>query len=349
VTEDTASTDPGQLVPALLSEYGEAVRVVLCDYLRPKEPRRHLYSLVADYPRRGGRMLRPSLCIATARAFGAGLDDAVRTAAALELLHNAFLVHDDIEDGSDQRRGRPTLHAQHGIPIAINVGDALTLLGLRALVDNRKALGLRLAMRVLEEALRMAQETVEGQAIELGWRQDNANHLEDSDYLEMTLKKTCWYTTIFPSRAGALIGTRDEIDLDRFTRFGFFLGAAFQIQDDLLNLVGDGRRYGKELGGDLLEGKRTLMLIHLLRTAASEERTRLDKLLGVARNERSAAEVRWIRERMDDHGSLDYARGVAHALAGAARHEFALVYDGLPDSRDKRFIGALPRWVLERS
>src|SRR5512143_438066 len=129
-----ADAECDTLVPALLREYGDLTRVALCEYLQPREPRRHLYNLVADYPRRGGRMLRPSLCIATARAFGAAPDDAVGTAVALELFHNAFLVHDDIEDESDERRGRPTLHALHGIPVAVNVGDALTLLGLRALL-----------------------------------------------------------------------------------------------------------------------------------------------------------------------------------------------------------------------
>ncbi len=82
----------------------------------------------------------------------------------------------------------------------------------------------------------------------------------------MVLKKTCWFGTIYPSRVGAIIGTRDSIDLERFVKFGFFLGAAFQIQDDLLNLVAD-KRYGKERDGDIWEGKRTLMLIPLFNEA----------------------------------------------------------------------------------
>ena len=100
-----AESRADDLVPTVLREYGDATRVALCEYLRPREPQRHLYSLVADYPRRGGRMLRPSLCIAAARAFGARLADALHSAVALELLHNAFLVHDDVEDDSDERRG----------------------------------------------------------------------------------------------------------------------------------------------------------------------------------------------------------------------------------------------------
>jgi geranylgeranyl diphosphate synthase type II len=341
--------NPSAIVPSVLKEYGDATRVALCAYLRPREPRRHLYSLVADYPRRGGRMLRPSLCIATARAFGASLDDAVGSAAALELLHNAFLVHDDIEDDSDERRGQPTLHALHGVPVAVNVGDALTLLGLRALMDNRDRLGPLLTLRIMEEAERMARESVEGQAIELGWRRDNACRLSDADYLQMVLKKTCWYTTIFPVRVGALIATRGAADPDRYLRFGFFLGAAFQIQDDLLNLEGDKDRYGKEIGGDIWEGKRTLMLIHLLRQASNRERQLLASFLTKTRRERSAEEAQWIRERMTFHGSLEHARQVAHGLAGAALHEFSLAFAEVPDSKDKRFIEALATWVIERT
>jgi len=337
------------LVPTMLEEYGEATRLALCEYLQPREPRRHLWSLVAVYPRRGGRMLRPSLCIATARAFGGKVERAVRSAAALELLHNAFLVHDDIEDESVERRGRPTLHALHGVSVAINVGDALTILGLRALIDNRSTLGPRLTMQILEEAERMARETVEGQAIELGWRRDNAMHLVEADYLEMVLKKTCWYTAIFPSRVGALIGASEARDLDRFIRFGFFLGAAFQIHDDLLNLESEDSRYGKERNGDILEGKRTLMLIRLLGSAGPADRERLRSFLETPRIDRKADEVDWVRERMDVMGCLEHAHAMAHALAGAALHEYSLLYAAVPDGRDKRFIEALCTWVLDRT
>jgi geranylgeranyl diphosphate synthase type II len=344
--------DDGQtsaLVPAVLDEYGAVTRQALARYLAPRPPERHLYDLVADYPRRGGRMLRPSLCIATARAFGADLDDAVHVAAALELLHNAFLVHDDVEDESHERRGRPTMHALHGVPIAVNVGDALALLGLRALMDGRTRLGPRLTMEVLEEAERMARESIEGQAIELGWRRDNTTTLSPSDYLQMVLKKTCWYTTLFPMRVGALIGARGEVPLDRFLRFGFFLGAAFQIQDDLLNLAGDPVRYGKELAGDLEEGKRTLMLIHALTAASPEDRARMETFLAASRAERSTTDVTWMADRLDACGALDHARQTAHALAGAASHEFETLYASVPDSRDRRFIAALPAWVLARA
>jgi len=341
------STTP-PIVAETLEQYGSLVRAALDELLREGEPRRYLYDLVADYPTRGGRMLRSSLCIATARAFGAEVEDALNSALSLELMHNGFLVHDDIEDGGEQRRGRPTMHLLHGVPMAINVGDALVVMSLRPLLANVGRLGPRLALRVLEETERMARESVEGQAIELGWRRDNTLHLQDEDYLQMILKKTCWYTTIYPTRVGALIATRDNTDLESFVRFGFFLGAAFQIQDDLLNLVGNPETYGKELNGDIREAKRTLMLIHLMRHATPLERARLTEALAAPRDERRDTDVAWVRQCMDSYGSIDYARQIAHGLAGAAMHESQLLYSGLPDSRDKRFLEGLATWMLER-
>jgi geranylgeranyl diphosphate synthase type II len=341
-------TDAARLVHTVLDEYGAMARSASRRYLRPPEPRSYLYELAADYPQRGGRALRSSLCISSTRAFGGSASAALNSAIALELLHNAFLVHDDIEDGSEERRGSPTLHELHGVPIAINVGDALAVMSLRPLLENRTTLGPRLALRVLEEASRMATESVEGQAIELDWRQNNALVLDEADYLRMILKKTCWYTTIYPCRVGALIGSRDGAPLDRYLRFGFFLGAAFQMQDDLLNLVGDHTAYGKELWGDIWEAKRSLVLIRLLQVARAEERIELGRILGLDRQGRTQRDVHWVRERMDAYGCIEHARQVAHGLAGAALHEFETAYADVPASRDKDFIHSLPSWVIER-
>jgi geranylgeranyl diphosphate synthase type II len=342
-------SDPAELVREVLEEYGAAARIGLARYIGGGEPRRHLYDLTADYPTRGGRSLRASLCIATGRVFGASLEEAINSAVALELLHNAFLVHDDIEDESEERRGRPTLHQLHGVPLAINAGDALAVMSLRPLMENRRTLGPALALRILEEAERMARESVEGQAIELGWRRDNVVDLGEHDYLHMILKKTCWYTTIYPCRVGALIGSRDGVDLDRYLRYAFFLGASFQIEDDLLNLTGDPVRYGKEINGDILEGKRTLMLIRLFQTARPAEAETLRQLLGQERGRRGTDDVLWVRRRMEAYDCIGHATRVAHGLAGAARHEFETAFAGLPESRDLAFMRALPTWVIARA
>jgi geranylgeranyl diphosphate synthase type II len=329
----------GALVQEVLGEYGTLVRERLGRYLPRGEPRSYLYELLADYPRRGGKMIRSSLCIAAARSLGASVEEALPSAVAIELMHNALLVHDDIEDASDERRGTPTLHALHGIPLAINAGDALGLLSLRPLKDNIHRLGLG---RCGDRAHGVG--STEGQA--WAWQRDR--NVGDEDYLQMVLQKTCWLTTIHPLRVGCLIGTHGRRVLDPLVRIGFFFGAAFQIQDDVLNLEG-GPAYGKERNGDLLEGKRTLMIVHALRSLRGNERKRLAAFLGQTRASRSDEDVAWVRALLDRVGAIDYARTMARALAGAALFEFDRYFDDVKASRDLRFMRNLVTWVMDRA
>lgn len=336
-----------RLVTGVLKEYGALTRSALKHYLPDKEPRRYLYDLVADYPNRGGKMMRPSICIATAKALGGAAEDALNCAVSLELLHNALLIHDDIQDESEERRGKPTMHELEGIAMAINVGDTLTLLSLKPLFENQRILGPSLTFKVIEETETVATESAEGQALELGWRRDNVLDVGESDYMAMVFKKTCWLATIYPLRVGALIGSGGRVNPDRFTTFGFFLGTAFQIQDDLLNLFAD-ESYGKERNGDIWEGKRTLMLIHLVNHCTEEEFTRVKKTLKLPRAKKKAKDVRWIRKTMDRCGSIDYARQVANGIAGAAAEEFYQAFAGLPPSRDLDFLEGLANWIFEK-
>lgn len=337
----------GPFVEDVLDEYGALVRASLKDYLPEDEPR-YLYDLVADYPRRRGKMLRSALCLAMARATGARTEDAIASAVAIELLHNAMLVHDDVEDASETRRGAPTLHRLHGVPLAINAGGALGLLSLRPLKENFHRLGAATAARILEETERVAWESAEGQALELGWLRDNRTDLTDEDYLQMVLQKTCWLMAIHPMRVGALIGARHRARLDPLIRLGFFFGAAFQIQDDVLNLE-PGAHYGKERDGDIYEGKRTLMVLHALRASDVQDRERLSAFMGAGRAERSAPDVAWARRLIDRTGALAYARAVAQGLAGAALREFDGYFSDAPASRDFRFMRALILWVMRRT
>lgn len=342
-----AGTDDA-LVQEVLGEYGELTRRHLQAYLPQEEPKSYLYELLADYPGRGGKMLRSSLCIAMARATGAQIEDAMACAVSIELMHNALLVHDDIEDQSDERRGTPTLHALHGIPLAINAGDAMGLLSLRPLKENFHRLGFATALRIFEETERMAWESAEGQALELGWQRDNRTDVGDEDYLHMVLQKTCWLAAIHPLRVGCLIGARGRLPLDPLIRIGFFFGAAFQVQDDLLNLEG-GAAYGKEINGDLQEGKRTLMLIHAFRQTTSKEQQRLTRFLGRPRQARTARDIAWVRALLERTGAMQYAKTVAQGLGGAALYEFDQYFANVPASRDLRFMRSLLTWVMQRT
>jgi geranylgeranyl diphosphate synthase, type II len=331
-----------------LERYRDAALNVLLSAIPAQEPRRYLYDLIPNYPLRAGKGLRPGLCIATCLAFGGDMESAVNSAAAIEMLHNAFLVHDDISDESVLRRGSPTMHTEHGLGLAVNVGDAMNVMALGLLKRNVRPIGTRLTWQVLGEVEHMLRESVEGQAQELGWVRDNVCDVTEGDYVRMTLKKTCWYTCIHPCRIGALIATGGGMDLDRFNRFGCYLGAAFQIQDDLLNIGGDIQKYGKESLGDLYEGKRTLVLIHLLNTCTSEEGERLRCFLAKHRAGHTEAEVRWVYERMVHYDCIGYARRSSQQLAGAAMCEFQVAFGDRPDSPDKDLIRDIILYMVER-
>ena len=335
-------------IEADLAGYAAVTQEAMRVYLPETEPRQHLWDLVGEYPGRGGKAIRPALCLATTVAFGGELEEALPSAVALELLHNAFLVHDDIQDASLRRRGLPTLHAQYGVPLALNAGDALAILAGEALRDNRRVLGSRLAARIGDEFDLMARRTLEGQARELGWRRDVVLDLKPDDYLDLIMHKTCWYTTVHPLRVGALIGTLGRVDPDPLVRFGFYLGAAFQIRDDLLNLVGDETKYGKESCGDLYEGKRTLMVIHLLREARGADRDTVARFLAMERQQRTPGEVATILELMRRYGSIDFAREFGLGIASAAGDAFEVAFAALPDSPERRFVHELITWMLER-
>jgi geranylgeranyl diphosphate synthase type II len=293
--------------------------------------------------------LRPAICLATAKAFGGSGDEVFGVAVAIEILHNAFLVHDDITDGSEQRRGRPTLPAVYGAEVALNAGDALAILAGQVLRRATARMDRQLADRVLGEFDTMALRTLEGQATELGWRRDMVEDLEPEDYLDLIMHKTCWYTTIHPLRVGALVGSQGTADLSAMVRFGFHLGAAFQIQDDLLNLAGDDAAYGKEHLGDLYEGKRTLPLVHLIGAVRGTDLDALRSYLRCERGQRTTAMVERVRSMLDEYGSIAFARDYAEGIVLAADHHFETAFEAAQPGPDRDFLRALIPYMLSRT
>ncbi len=287
---------------ARVLEYMADCRTLVLDEMAAMIPRGGrlgpiLYDLIFDYPLREAKALRPALCVATCRALGGSLEAVINSATVLELFHNAFLIHDDIEDGSEMRRTGPTLHRAHGTPIAINVGDAMFGLTLDPLLDNTRTLDLGRALKILRVIARMVRESAEGQALELTWIHDGSWSLADRDYLHMVHKKTTHYTFITPIVVGAIAAGGSGDLLGRLRMFATALGSAFQIQDDVLNLAGDERQVGKELDGDLWEGKHTLILLHAVRTCTKPERLKATDVLRKRRPPDAAAAERILRLR----------------------------------------------------
>lgn len=292
-----------------------------------------LYDMMRDYPGRGGKGLRGSICVLFCKLFSGKKQDALISASALELFQNWILIHDDIEDASEMRRGLPALHKKYGVELAINAGDALHGKMWELLLTNREELGPEATFYILQEFARMLNETTEGQQMELAWNFSNNWDIKESDYLLMVTKKAAWYTCITPSKLGLVLSLSKSRFADiksesvsatmrKIEEFGIHLGIAFQIVDDVLNLTADESKYGKEILGDLYEGKRTIMLIHLLRNLNSKDRDKVIELLSKPREAKKTEEMKWIFQQIKDNGSIDYAKKVAADNASLAMKMF---------------------------
>ena len=332
-----------------LGWYSDMLADTLAGGVPTWEPQQHLYGLVKDFIDRSGKGLRPALCIATARALGGRAEDAYPAAAGIEMLHNAFLVHDDIEDGSLWRRGVATMHRRAGVPVAVNTGDTMNALAMRLFRKIGERLGPVAAMRIFDEVDHLVVETLEGQAVELGWVRDNDLTIGVDDYLRLVLKKTAWYSFIHPMRIGALVANGEDQNLSRFDRFGYLLGLAFQIIDDVLNLTGDVSRYGKEIDGDLWEGKRTIVLAHALGHADQSDRAWIGSFLERPRERRLPREILRLHRILASGGSIQWAQQSATAFAEAAAREFhGSAFAGVPASPDLDWLRACTEFVVQR-
>ncbi|WP_102126942.1 polyprenyl synthetase family protein [Deinococcus planocerae] len=299
-----------------------------------------LYDMLRDYPGRGGKGIRSDLLLASARAHGVTPDSerregALWLAAALELFQNWVLIHDDIEDDSEERRGRPALHRLHGVPLAINAGDALHAY-MWAAVHRAGVPG------AVEEFLAMIHRTAEGQHLDLAWVEHREWNLREADYLEMVRLKTAHYTVVVPLRLGALAA--GATPAEAFTPAGLALGAAFQIRDDVLNLAGDSLKYGKEIGGDLLEGKRTLIVLHWLARAPEEQKRVFLDQMRRNRPDKDPEAIADIHRWLLESGSVRYAQDYADAQA---REGLRLLEEALRDAPDQAAARELVNGVRE--
>ncbi len=288
-------------------------------------------------------MLRGLLTYYSALAHGAGEEAALLTGEALELFQNWVLIHDDIEDGSEERRGLPALHRLHPMPLALNAGDALhgEMWGLLAQGVAQGAFG----PEVLLEFQQLVRRTAYGQHLDLLWTLTGRLDLTPEDYFLMVENKAAYYTAVAPLRLGALLAGREPPPL--YEEAGLRLGAAFQIVDDILNLEGD-EAYGKERAGDLYEGKRTLILIRFLEEASAEERARAEALLRLPREAKPEAEVRWLWQRLLASGALAWTKRVAQRLKEEGLRTLPPFLEALPNREAARVLVDLLAALVER-
>ena len=280
------------------------------------------FEMTTNYPRRKGKYIRPVLVLLTAQSMGFDLNQALPTAAAMQLSEDWILSHDDIEDQSDSRRGAPAIQKIYGDHLAINAGDALHVLMWQVLSQNFSLLDKKIAQQIQQEFFTMLNRTILGQTIEIKWIEDHRYDLKIDDVLLIAESKTCYYTISGPIRLGAILAGGTESQLNSIYKFGLALGKSFQIIDDLLDLTSDFSGQKTQQGNDIYEGKRTVILIHLLENIDSKNKTKLTEILNKSRTEKTATEVAWVIDQMKACGSLDFARQLADDYSREARQIF---------------------------
>lgn len=285
----------------------DAIEADLCRYLR--DP-------LAQFIQGGGKRVRPALCLLAAEAVGGNKELALSSAVAIELFQAAALIHDDIADNGELRRGKPCLHISEGLGLAINAGD-LALMRMYGVVLNDVKLDHALRHAVLCELQSMTERTVEGQALDIGWARDGRWDITGAEYLHMARLKTAYYSAASPLACGALCAGGTEEQVTALRNFGLAAGLAFQLQDDLLNLVGSDETHTKDFRSDITEGKRTLIAVHALQQLDLVRAEELHQILSSGSSDPTLLS-RGVA-LMEAAGSIAYVRDFANQLVKEAQ------------------------------
>jgi geranylgeranyl diphosphate synthase type II len=268
------------------------------------------WQLMRDYPSRQSKYLRPTLIMLISEAMGKPNNLALATAAAMQMSEEWILIHDDWEDDSTLRRGKPCLHKLYSPELAMNTGDGLHVLMWSILMENFSSMEQPQALAIMSEFRTMLTRTVIGQTVEIKWMQENKTDLVDDDWYFVANSKTSYYSIAGPIRLGGLVAQASPTQLQGLSDLGNPLGYCFQLVDDILDLTSDfdGK---KEAYGDIYEGKRTIMLGHLLRNSNPSDKKLILNILSKPRNLKSQDEVIQVVKLMHHYGSIEYGQKLA--------------------------------------
>lgn len=313
------------------SDYSAHIEKTLRDLTFPGNELAGLYEPVSYSLSAGGKRLRPSLALMAADAFGNAAERAERAAVGLEIFHNFTLLHDDVMDQSDMRRGRPSVHAKWDVNTAILSGDTMLTLATRCVSDVDDSI----LRRVLDTFNEMALRVYEGQRLDMDFEKSDRVGLED--YIRMISDKTGALLGA-AAKIGALIGGASDEDAEHMAEYGVMLGLAFQIQDDWLDVFGDSMTFGKPIGGDINNNKKSFLLLTALATdtpdaTALKEAMKLPagdtKIKIVTRLYERLDMTRHCREAIAAYSAKAIGALKATSLSDDAREPFRLLVDKL--------------------
>ncbi len=287
---------------------------------------------IGEYLRAGGgKRIRPVLLLLASKLFGYEGRGAIRLGAVVEILHTATLVHDDIIDEAQTRRGRPAANTQWGNSKCVLAGDWLYMQAFKIAVQERN-------FRVLDLLIELTQQMVEGELLQM---EKLGRCISLEEHLDLIYRKTACLFAV-STQLGGVLGGADEEQGRALADYGRNLGLAFQIVDDVLDLTASEEVLGKPVASDLREGKVTLAVIHALERCTASERTAIETIMRErAFDGVTHADILAILER---YGSIDAAHAAALDYAARARE----VLDGFPDSEIKRALLWVPEYVVAR-
>ncbi|NUN11174.1 polyprenyl synthetase family protein [Candidatus Micrarchaeota archaeon] len=290
-----------------------------------------------DLLERGGKRWRPALLLMTCEALGKDYKKALNLAALVELTHNATLVADDVEDSSDERRGKPCLHHIYGIDIAINAGNSVYFIPAMTILNSPYSSELRNELMNVF-LIEMVNVSI-GQGIDIYWHRGLKEEVSEAQYLQMAAFKTGCLSRM-ACRLASVHSSASKEQVDALGDFGESIGVAFQIQDDVLNLTAD-EEYGKEIGGDISEGKRTLMTIHAMQH--SPKAARLKEILNMHTKDQKL--IKEAIEIIKQAGSIDHAVGIASSIV---EKSWSKIDSFLPENQGKLKLKALAEYLITR-
>jgi octaprenyl-diphosphate synthase len=302
------------------------------EFARQSSSEVRVISEIADYLiAGGGKRIRPLLLLLSAKALNFRGESRIRLGAVVEMLHTATLVHDDIIDAADTRRGRPSANTHWGNSTCVLAGDWLYMQSFQVALEER-------SFHVLDLLIALTQQMVEGELLQI---QKLGKLINEEEYFDLIYRKTASLFRVSMQLGAALADAPKPVE-EQLGEYGRNLGLAFQIVDDVLDLTSEESTLGKPVASDLREGKATLAVIHALERGTGEEREAIRTVLA----DRSFSRVthKTILEILRRYGSLEYAMDAARAYAEAARQSIA----DLPDTDSKRAMLWVPGFVTSR-
>ena len=290
--------------------YKDKIYNTTCTYIPNREPKKH-YEMVRDYVDRKGKYGRAMLIVLWAALYGANPEDAILPASSLQTSEDWILMHDDWEDKAELRRGKPSAYVLYGEELAINAGDALHMINWKIVKDatghlNKKTPGL--GENFFNKFYDILLVTAEGQYLDISLtKKKSITDFTEQDYFNSIHAKSGYYSVYGPMQLGAIVGKAPPKQIEKIKNYGLDLGNAFQIKDDILDVIGDEKTLGKSVKNDIKEGVKTIILWHFVQNASESDLQKVSEIYSKNPKEKTREELDFVADKFKQYGSVAYA------------------------------------------